>query len=76
MNIYKLMEFAKEHLPLSIIDDWQWNDRSFQFVVLDKRGNASDPYRFIYQPDEDFYGPAEDQVLGWIEELRFLSRLP
>ena len=72
MDIYALMDFTRKNLPSKLegfIDDWQWNDRSFQFAVLDKQGNASDPYRFIYKDDEEFYGSAEEQVLEWIQEV-------
>lgn len=82
LDIYDLMDIAKEKiddlLPNNMYtDDWQWNDRAFQFIIC-KLGKdpmhtiESDPYRFIYNSDEELYGSAEEQLDDWIKD-RFSS---
>lgn len=51
-------------------DDWQWNDTAFQFVLLIGDGPdpiVTDPYRFCYDPDEEYAGTAEEQLYDWLD---------
>lgn len=68
MDIYELMEFAQREIAARLeandyTDDWQWNDKCFQFVVIWSDGKVTGPYR--YAPyDED----AKEQLLDWLDE--------
>lgn len=73
MDIYELMEFAQREMQARLLDDgctddWQWNDHCFQFVIIWNNGKVTDPYRFCYDEDEEFFGTAEEQVLEWMDE--------
>lgn len=61
----------RERLPENMCtDDWQWNDKAFQFVLLIGDGSDSivtDPYRFCYDPDEEYAGTAEEQLYDWLD---------
>ena len=73
--IEKLMKRAEEKLRRRLpkdwcTDDWQWNSKCFQFVLIKGSGmNAcvTDPYRFCYRDDEELYGTGYEQLDEWIE---------
>ncbi|MBO6272860.1 hypothetical protein J6O48_08800 [bacterium] len=81
-KIEKLMEFAQKEInnrlgTYKYTDDWQWNDRCFQFEVLEligieKSGKPKEKscgiFRFIPYADEEFYGTAEEQFINWMNE--------
>ena len=74
--IDELMEIAfaemRRRLPADrCTDDWQWNDKAFQFVILIGDGPnpiVTDPYRFCYDEDEEFAGTAIEQLYKWLDE--------
>ena len=73
--IERLMRIAYEELskrlPASYdVDDWQWGDTCFQFVLGYCKGKkyiTTDPYRFCYRADEELYGTAEEQLNEWLD---------
>ena len=73
-SVYDLMEFTQRELQARLImgytDDWQWNDRCFQFSVVWGFGpNAkASVYRFVPYEDEEFYGTVREQLVGWLDE--------
>ena len=68
-----LMDIAakelRERLPEGWdVDDVMWNDRCFQFVIIKGfRAKPTDPYRFTYDPDEELWGTAEEQLYRWLD---------
>lgn len=71
-----LMKFAVRELYCRLgddqfTDDWQWGDGCFQFVIVTGYGSdakVSGPYRFCYDPDEEFCGTAKEQLMKWLDE--------
>lgn len=76
MDIYELMEFAQREMTARLeedgcTDNWQWNDRCFQFVVIWSDGKVTGPYRFTPYHDaeyEDIWGTDKEQLITWLDE--------
>lgn len=76
MEIYKLMEIAQEKVRERLTtnqytDNWQWNERCFQFEVLETTESYEESYgtfRFCYDSEDVFERTAEEQLLDWINE--------
>lgn len=81
--IYDWMDYAAKKLqerllPDIDIDDWMWNDTSFQFVFIlnaSSRTNEyiTDPHRFCYdaEEEEEFGRTAYQQIDEWIENMLY-----
>ena len=77
--IYDWMDYAAKKLqerllPDIDIDDWMWNETSFQFVFIlnaSSRTKAwtTDPQRFCYDADDEL--DAYAQIDNWIEDMLY-----
>ena len=71
---YTAKKLQERLLPDIDIDDWMWNDTSFQFVFIlnaSSRTKAwtTDPQRFCYDADDELDVYA--QIDNWIEDMLY-----
>ena len=71
---YTAKKLQERLLPDIDIDDWMWNDTSFQFVFIlnassRTKAYVTDPQRFCYDKDDEL--DAYEQIDNWIEDMLY-----